>query len=143
MVTKHGRRFKHALGIDIRSDIKAAKKVWLPWWGVLTWMVFCLPIIWLFDHFGRLDLAMPALSGIGLFGFIITLKWTLRRYVWFWTTMTIIAALHVPLILFVHWTTRWVPAAMIAGIVSVDFFVIITIVAAIGNLVQGPNVPGG
>ena len=41
--------------------------------------------------------------------------------------MTIIAALHVPLVLFIPWTTKWVPALAIATIDSVDLIVILAI----------------
>ena len=49
--------------------------------------------------------------------------------------MTVIAALHVPLILLVPWSDGWVPAMAIAGIDSVDFCLMIWIVSTVGNLV--------
>jgi hypothetical protein len=39
----------------------------------------------------------------------IALRWKLRQQVWFWITMTILAALHLPLILLVPWSTKWIP----------------------------------
>jgi len=55
--------------------------------------------------------------------------------------MSIMAALHVPLILFVPWTTQWVPALAIAAIDSVDFFVILAILSILGNFMEGPEIP--
>ena len=124
------------LANDIRNDIKAAKKMRLPLWGVLCGIIGSTLSAWLFDHFGRLDLALPTLNSIGVLGFVLVLKWQQRRCAWFWITMTILAALHVPLILFVPWTTKWVPAIAIAAIDSADFCVMLTILSVVGKLVE-------
>jgi hypothetical protein len=51
--------------------------------------------------------------------------------------MIFIAALHVPLILLIPWTTQWVPALAIGVIDSADFCVIIWVLAAVGRLMEG------
>lgn len=127
------------LANDVKGDIKAAKKIRLPWWGVLCVIIGSLPAYWLFDHFGRLNIALPTLNGVGMLGFAIAVKWKLRRRVWFWITMAVIAALHVPLILFVPWGTRWVPALAIAAIDSADLVVILAILAVVGKFMEGPR----
>lgn len=122
---------------DLKNDIKTAKKIpRLPWWAVLCLMIGSLPVIGLFDHFRRFNLALPVLDGIAVLGFAIAVKWNLRRCVWFWITMTIIVALHVLLILYVPWTTQWVPAMAIAGILTVDLCVMFVILAVVENLVE-------
>ena len=67
-----------------KSDIKALQHMRLPWWGVLCVVVSSALIAWLFDHFGRLDLARPVLYSIGMLGIATAVKWKLRRHVWFW-----------------------------------------------------------
>jgi len=129
------------LANDVKGEIREAKKIRLPWWGVLLVIIGSLPIYWLFNHFGRLNIALPTLNGIGMLAFAIAVKWKLRRRAWFWITMAVIAALHVPLVLFVPWTTRWVPALAIAAIDSADLIVILTILSVVGKLVEGPNAP--
>ena len=131
------------LAKDIKNDIKAAKKIWLPWWAVLCLIIGGLPIIWLFDHFRKLSLFLPTFNCVGMLGFAIALKWKLRRNAWFWITMTVIAALHVPLMLFVPWTTKWVPAIAIAAIDSVDLIVILAILSVVGKLVERPKTSEG
>jgi hypothetical protein len=125
--------------MQLGDDIKAAKQLRLPWWGMLCWMIGCALGAWLFDHLGRLDLALPTLNGTAVLGFAIAVKWKLRRHAWFWLTMTAIAALHVPLLMFVPWTTKWVPALVIAAIDSVDFCAILAILIAVGKLAGGPK----
>ena len=126
----------------IKDDIKAAKTMRLPWWGVLCIIIGALPIYWLFDHFGKLSTALPLLNSLGVIGFVLVLKRQLRRYVWFWITMALIAALHIPLILFVPWTMRWIPALAIAAIDSVDLVVMLAVLAVVGRFMEGPKPAG-
>ena len=113
---------------DTRNDIRAAKKLRLPWWGVLLGIIVSTLTAWLFDHFGRLDLALPTLNTIGIVGFILVLKRKLWRNAWFWIVMSFIAATHVELILLLPWTTKWVPAAGIGVIDSLDLIVVLAII---------------
>ena len=126
-----------SLSTDFRNDIKAARKMWLPWWGVLLWMAFCLPVILVCDHFGRLNMALPILNCIAVLTLLIALRWRLRGQVWFWTAMSIVAALHALLIWYVPWTTKWVPALAISAIDSADFCVVLWVLAAVGRLMEG------
>ncbi|HTK50139.1 MAG TPA: hypothetical protein VL328_19300 [Gemmatimonadaceae bacterium] len=115
----------------MKGDIRAAKKIRLPWWAVLSLVIGSLPIYWLFDHFGALNRALPTLNSVGMLGIAIAVKWQLRRHAWFWGTVAILAALHVPLILFVPWTTKWVPALAIAAIDSADLILMLAILTIV------------
>jgi hypothetical protein len=53
---------------DLKADGQVAKKLRLPGWGVLCCIVGGLPVPWLFDHFGKLNLALPTLDGLGMLG---------------------------------------------------------------------------
>jgi hypothetical protein len=127
------------LANDVKNEVKAARKMRLPWWGVLCVIIGALPIYWLFDHFGRLNIALPTLNCVGMLGFVIAVKWKLRRHVWFWATMAFLAALHLPLILFVPWTTKWVPAIAIAAIDSADLIVMLAILSVVGKFAERPK----
>jgi hypothetical protein len=122
-----------SLANDVRGEIKAAKKLRLPWWGVLCGIIVSFLCAWLFDNFGKLDLVLPTLNSIAVLGFMLVLKRKLWRHAWFWGTMAVIAAFHIPLILFVPWTNRWVPALAIAVIDSLDFCLILLILAVVGK----------
>jgi hypothetical protein len=123
--------------IDFKNDIRAAKKMHLPWWVLLCGIIGSALSAALFDHFGRLDLVLPVLNSIATLGFLVALKWKLRRCAWFWITMSVIAALHLPLILFIPWTTKWVPALAIAAIDSADFCLILAILSTVGKFIEG------
>jgi hypothetical protein len=115
---------------EIKSDIKAAKKIRLPWWALLSVSIGAALLSLLFDQFGRLDLVYPTIVSIGAFGFIIALKGTLTRRVWFWGTITILAALHALLILSVSWTTKWVNAAVL------DLFAMLAILSVVASFMD-------
>ncbi len=118
---------------NIKDDIREARAIRLPWWGVLSWMAICGLIEWLLVAFGRFDLGLPTLNSVAVVGFTIALKRKLGHHAWFWITMTVLAILHVPLVLFVPWTTKWVPAFAIAAIDSGDLIVMLVILAVVGK----------
>ncbi len=118
------------------------RQIRLPWWGVLCVIFGTVLLGFLFIHFGRFDLARPSLISAGMVAIAIALRWKLRRHVWFWITMAILAALHLPLILFIPWTTRWIPAIVIAPFGIADLYVMLWVLSVIGRFVQGPKTSG-
>jgi len=115
----------------------------LPWWGVLCVIVGALILGLLFVYFGRFDLARPTLFSVAMVAIAIAMRWKLRRHGWFWGTMTILAALHVPLILFVPWTTKWIPALVIIPFGFADLYVMLWVLSVVGKFMAGPNAPEG
>ncbi|WP_155264315.1 hypothetical protein [Sphingomonas segetis] len=122
---------KHPIITQATNDIKAARKIWLPWRVLLPWMVFCLAVIVVCDHFERMNMSMPLLMSIGLFAFFIYLKWGLRRQALFWGTIALLMAVHVALIWYIPWTSDWVPAAVTAGVASIDLCLMLFVLAAV------------
>lgn len=111
----------------------------LPWWGVLCWMAACAVIVWPFYQLRRLDLARPLLYSVGMVGVAIAIRWKMRGHVWFWVTMIILAALHLPLILFVPWTTKWIPAFLIVPFAMADLYAMLWVLSLVGKFVEGPK----
>jgi len=66
----------------------------------------------------------------------IVMRWKLRRHVWFWITIIFLAALHLPLILFVPWTTKWIPAFVIAPFGIADLYAMLWILSVVGKFVE-------
>jgi hypothetical protein len=127
---------------DIKNDVGEAKKMRIPWWGVLLWMAACGLIDWLLISLGRFDLSLPALNSIAVVTFTIALERKLGRHAWFWGTMAVLTAVHIPLVLFVPWTSKWVPALAIAVIDSADFCVMIWIISILGKFMGEQKVAG-
>jgi uncharacterized membrane protein YjgN (DUF898 family) len=120
--------------------VKSNKQFKLSWKGGLGIFAGTIVGAWLFDHFGRFDLARPVLVSIIMLGIAVALKWELRRRVWFWITMTVMAGLHFALILWVTWSTAWVPAVVLTPIGLVDLFVILAVLAFVEKRVDAKGV---
>ena len=67
----------------------------------------------------------------------VVIKWPLRGRAWFWITMGVVVGLHVPLIWFVPWTDRRVPAAALVPFGIADLFTILAIVAFVKQFMEG------
>lgn len=128
---------------DLKREIQEAKKLRLSWRAKLLIIVIGAPTTFLFALYGKLELALPLMNIIGVLGLMILFKWKLRKRAWFWITMAVIAALHVPLILFVPWGTRWVPALAIAVVDSVDFCLILWALTIVGKFMGKPKIAEG
>ena len=109
----------------------------LPWWGVLCVIFGTILLALLFVNYGRFDLARPSLISVATVALATVMRWKLRRHAWFWITMTFLAVLHLPLILFVPWTTKWIPAIVIAPFGIVDLYAMLWVLSVVGKLVEG------
>ena len=117
--------------------IKEDKQMRLGWRGVLSVMLGTILLAIPFLYFGRLNLALPSFVSIAMIALAITMRWKLRRHVWFWVTMTLLAALHLPFILFIPWTTKWIPAVVIAPFGVLDLHAMIWTLAVVGKYMDG------
>jgi len=124
------------IGAQFTSDLRAARKLWMPWRVLLPFGAFSFAVIIVCDHFGRENIATPMLGSILVFGGLIYLKWDLRRQPLFWSAVAILAALHALVISYVPWTSNWVPASRIAAIFSINLCLLLLISAAIETLVR-------
>jgi hypothetical protein len=111
----------------------------LPWWGALCVILSALPVLFLFDHFGKLATARPTLASAAIVAVAIAMRWKLRRHAWFWGTMIFLAALHVPLILVVPWTTKWFPVLVIIPMGYADLYVMLSVVSQVGKFMGEPR----
>jgi hypothetical protein len=134
---------KMRIRTQLHNDLKTAKKMRLHWWGLLCVIVGSLPIYWVFDHFGRLNLALPTLVSFAVLGLAIAIKWNLRQQVWFWIALIVFVALHVLLILFVPWPTKWVPASVFAGMASVELYAMLAILCVVEKFMGKPTASQG
>jgi hypothetical protein len=130
---------KEAKQLSFKESVKKAKQLRLSWKGGLAILLGTILIGLLFVHFGKFELAGPTLFSALVIGVAIGTEWELRRHVWFWTTMTVIVSLHVLLISFVPWTSKWVPAIVIAPILVVDLYAMLWILSVVEKFVERPK----
>ena len=87
----------------------------------------------LLHHFGKFALARPIMFSASIIGVTIAMRWKLKDHVWFWITMAFLTALHVPLILFIPWTTKWIPALILTPIGIADLYVMLWVISIVGK----------
>lgn len=119
------------------------KEMRLSWRGGLFIALGTAFLAFLFLSVGRFELARPTMVSVAMVGLAITMRWKLRKRAWFWITMTILAALHLPLILFVPWTTRWIPAILIAPIGIADLYAMLWVISVVAKYRGDPIAPSG
>ena len=123
------------------KELTNGQPVRLSWAGGLSTVLGTLLVGLLFYRLGVLALVLPTVYSTVVIAFAVAMRWQLRRHAWFWITMIVLVALHVPLILLVPWTTKWMPAFMIAPFGIADLYAILVILSAIAKLMQKPNTP--
>ncbi|MGC2831164.1 MAG: hypothetical protein WB627_12390 [Candidatus Acidiferrum sp.] len=92
----------------------------------LIFAAILAPVFLLFIYLGKPDMGLAVFLVLGMIMFAIKIRWNLRKNVWFWATIVLILALHIPLLLIVRWPQGKVPTiayAMPFGIA--DFFIIL------------------
>ena len=57
-----------------------------------------LPVFFIVTYFYTAEMGLATTLLLGIAAFIVKLRWDLRKRVWFWVTLFILLALHVPLI---------------------------------------------
>jgi hypothetical protein len=119
--------------IDVRGDIKRAQKLKVPRWILLSIAIFCFPVFWIFDQYGNLNEAVPIIDVVVVFAFVIIVKRTHCKELWFWATIIVLAIVHGCLLWYIPWTSGWIPALAAGALVSLDICLILWIVAAVGS----------
>ena len=71
--------------------------------------VMLLPVLFFFIYVGKAELGFTACIVLAMFLIAVRLRWKLRKHVWFWATIVLILALHVPLLFIVRWPETNVP----------------------------------
>lgn len=122
--------------MSLRELVQENKQLRLSWKGGLAIVGGTILIGLLFSHFGKLALARPTLLSVGMIIIVIAMKRELRRRVWFWIAITVITALHVLLILFVPWTTGWVPAMVTIPFGIVDLYAMLALFSVVGKFLE-------
>ncbi|HKU20846.1 MAG TPA: hypothetical protein VJQ50_07510 [Terriglobales bacterium] len=126
---------------ELKREIQEAKKLRrLSWRTKLLMVVIGTPMFFLYlIHGGRVELFWPSVLTVIVLGVVIRFKWKLRKQAWFWATMAVIAVLHVLWVLFVPWTTKWIPVFVYTGLATVDFVLILWILLVIEKFMEGPK----
>ena len=105
-------------------------------------MVLTSPLFFFFEEQGKAATGRAAWICAGLIFIATKMRWQFRNRAWFWITIGCLLALHIPLILYVPWTGKWVPAIAILPIGVLDLVVILGSIALVERLMKDSTVSG-
>jgi hypothetical protein len=114
-----------------KQSIDSVTKKWVIVAGICT-----SPLFILFAYFGDPGRGQAAwVSAISL-ATATRFLWDLRRRVWFWLTISIIALLHVPLILLVAWPLKQLTYIALLPAGLLDFGIAYGIIRLVENMME-------
>jgi len=86
------------------------------------------PVFFLITFLSNADTALTAVIVLGVIVLAIKLRWHLRKHLWFWATIVVLLAIHIPLVFIVRWPQGSLPTRFYTVPIGIiDFF--ITLVA--------------
>lgn len=85
-----------------------------------------MPVFFLFVYLGKAEMGFTVDIVLGMILLAIKLQWRLRRFAWFWATIGIILALHIPLLLIVRWPDTRTPTIVYSMPFGITDFLIIS-----------------
>ena len=123
---------------DLKSDFKATRRIRLQKWYWVSLIIGGLAILLVLLAVGKFELADMALGCFAGIICSVAIKWKFRGCSWFWITIAIVAALHIPIVMLVRFPEAWESGPAIGPIFLValpDVFVMLTIVDIVARLV--------
>jgi hypothetical protein len=87
-----------------------------------------LPVSFLIWHFAGRDMARTSSFCLIAILVAVGICWDLRNRNWFWGVIVLILALHVPVVLMVHWPHYWIPGIALVPIGFVDALISVGII---------------
>lgn len=79
-----------------------------------------LPVVILSIRLRQESLGRSVCVSLAALMLSIRIRWDLRRRLWFWGVIALWMALHIPLLLYVHWPHGWIPAIVMLPVAIVD-----------------------
>ncbi|MDP9019065.1 MAG: hypothetical protein M3N19_12195 [Candidatus Eremiobacteraeota bacterium] len=125
----------------VKNDFKSARKLNTPWWGWLGFLVAGGLAAWVSIDGGYASAGRMTLFALLALGYAVFVKWTLRRYAWFWIAMVILTALQVPLIAFFARTTAQYsgPSIFVGLLGGIDYVVMLVILNVLEQFLKKPK----
>jgi hypothetical protein len=94
------------------------------WTGTIIGALL-VPVFFSFAYVGKAEMGFTVCIVLGMVMLAIKLRWRLRRHAWFWLTIAVISALHIPFLFIARWPQTKIPTiAFSMPIAIVDFLLI-------------------
>ncbi len=88
-------------------------------------VILCMvPVFFLFAFLGYPEKGRAAAVCAGIVMFAIRASWGLRKYAWFWITIALVSAFHIPVVLFVPSRMWNFPGLTLLPVVVLDYAIV-------------------
>ena len=78
-------------------------------WTGLIIAALAAPAFFIFVYLGKAELGFTVSLVLCVVLIAIKLRWRLRRHTWFWGTIALVIALHIPLLFIIRWPQTKIP----------------------------------
>ena len=95
------------------------------WTGTIIG-VLLVPVFFSFVYLGKAQMGFTVCIVLGMAMIAIKLRWKLRRHAWFWVTIALILALHIPFLFIVRWPQTNVPTIAFSLPLGIADFLLIS-----------------
>ena len=108
---------------------------------LLILAVVLLPIYFLVTHVAGRNIGLTSTLCLAMNLVAIGICWDLRRRVWFWAVAMSVLALHIRLILLIHWPHYWIPGIALVPIGFVDVLITVGIIRFVQKFIVREDPP--
>jgi hypothetical protein len=84
------------------------------------------PVFFFFVYLGNAEIGFTVSIVLGMVILAIKLRWKLRRHAWFWVTIALILALHIPFLFIVRWPQTNIPTIAFSLPLGIADFLLIS-----------------
>ena len=103
--------------------------------GTLLWSIalaiITSPVCLVFYYFGEPGKGRAAWFFLIVLVISAKVRWELRKHSWFWVTIAAIAIVESLMVMYVPWTSKWIPAFVLIPFALVDCLVVLRIIQTV------------
>ena len=103
------------------------------WTGTLIGLAL-LPVFFVFVWLDKAEMGFTVTIIVGMIILAIKLQWKLRKHIWFWATIAVVLAIHVPLIFIVRWPDTRIPTIAYSMPLGIADFLVISGAIALSKM---------
>ena len=94
------------------------------WSGTIIGLAV-VPVFLVFVHLGRPDMGLTVTIALAMFLLAIKFHWKWRKRTWFWPTLAVVLACHIPLFFMIRWPHTRGPMILYTKPLGIlDFFIV-------------------
>jgi hypothetical protein len=108
---------------DNESSLERPRRT--DWTGTIIGALL-VPVFLIFIFLGKAEMGFTVFIVLGMVILAIKLRWKLRKQAWFWVTIAVILALHLPFLFMFRWPQTNIPTIAFSLPIGIADFLLIS-----------------